>query len=591
MLETISRRGIIRALASMIVCVVSSYSLAQQAALPAFEGMTYEQKLGFMGEYSAEEIFGIGTPEYARAARAESERHPCTILEDPGRGATASNTWPDGIVPYAFNANVNTTNQNRARAAMDEIEAIAPVRFIERTDQSSYIVFNDSTVNSSFIGIQGGPQTVNMVSWSVRFIIVHELMHALGIYHEQQRPDRDEYVSINFGNIQSGASGNFTVRSNAGTVGSYDFGSVMHYGQCFFSVCSSCNASCRTITVLPPNEDQQSQIGQRSQLSESDIATINALYGGGTTSLPVQDDFESELDTSVWFAANGADVSTSGINEPSGTQSANIGGTQSLRTLSIDARFNSDFMLSYAWQRTGNGDSPEPGEDLVVEYFDGLGEWIELDRHLGSGVDMTVFESNQIPLPPDAQQQDLRVRFRNLSNNTGFDDYFVDDVSLTSQPALPTSFDLVVPADGASGVALSPTFDWGTADAVTGYRLVIDDEPSFEDPVRLDIEVTTSFFSNPGFNLVDEGTTFYWKVEALNANGSTPSTPDVASFTTVGTPCQADCDGSGTVDFNDLVSMLFRFGQSADVDCDVTNSGEVEFNDLVAALFRFGPCD
>ena len=400
MFQAICRRGFVRALASSIVCIASGFSFAQQEALPEFEGLTYEQKLPFVGQYSAEEVFGLGTPEYARAARVERSTHPCRILEDPGRGNTASNTWPDGIVPYAFNTNVSTTNQNRAIAAMDEIEGIAPVRFIERTDETSYIVFNDSNVNSSFVGIQGGAQPVNMVSWSFRFIIVHELMHALGIYHEQQRPDRDEYVSINFGNIQSGASGNFTVRSNAETVGPYDFASVMHYGQCAFSVCGSCNASCRTITVLPPNEDQQSQIGQRDEMSEGDIATINALYGGGSTVLPVEDDFEGGLDTTVWFAANGASVNGDGINEPSGTLSVDIAGTQSLRTLSIDARFNSDFVLSYAWQRTGNGNSPEPGEDLVIEYFDGIGEWIELDRHLGSGADMTVYETNQISLPP-----------------------------------------------------------------------------------------------------------------------------------------------------------------------------------------------
>jgi len=58
----------------------------------------------------------------------------------------------------------------------------------------------------------------------------------------------------------------------------------------------------------------------------------------------------------------------------------------------------------------------------------------------------------------------------------------------------------------------------------------------------------------------------------------------------IGTLCFGDCDGSGTVDFNDLVSMLFVFGQDTDDACDADENGVVDFNDLVTALFVFGPC-
>ncbi|MCB9853692.1 MAG: M12 family metallopeptidase [Phycisphaerales bacterium] len=198
---------------------------------------------------------------------------------DPQNGTyITSFHWPDGIVPYTFDGTVNSTNQQLMRDAMDAWEAIADVQFIPRTTEINYVEVISGSGNWSYVGQVGGRQQLSIYNWSYQFIIMHELAHALGVWHEQSRPDRDTYVQIESGNIQSGMEHNFDKQTGAGTDGSYDFDSIMHYGQCAFSNCS-CSSSCRTITVLAPNQSYQNTIGQRSHLSTGDADTMQAIYG------------------------------------------------------------------------------------------------------------------------------------------------------------------------------------------------------------------------------------------------------------------------------------------------------------------------
>lgn len=51
----------------------------------------------------------------------------------------------------------------------------------------------------------GGPQAISIGKNCDKFgIVVHELGHVIGFWHEHTRPDRDEHVSIIKDNIQPG---------------------------------------------------------------------------------------------------------------------------------------------------------------------------------------------------------------------------------------------------------------------------------------------------------------------------------------------------------------------------------------------------
>ena len=71
--------------------------------------------------------------------------------------------------------------------------------------------------------------------------------------------------------------------------------------------------------------------------------------------------------------------------------------------------------------------------------------------------------------------------------------------------------------------------------------------------------------------------------------GSTVQLDFACSFLIVETPCPADINGDGVVNFADLNALLGSFGDSGDaLPADVNGDGVVNFADLNAVLTAFG---
>jgi len=269
------------------------------------------------GDWQAENTPAAAVPaEYTLTEGDILVRLPAPGTFLPASTFKTTQFWPGGIVYYEFDANVSAANRTTAISAMSEWEAVANVDFRARSGEANYIHIQDSTANNSEVGMAGGQQIINIVSWGTKFRIVHELGHSLGFYHEQSRSDRDSYITINWANITSGKEGNFEIRDDSSHYGPYDFDSVMHYAQCDFTICDSCSAACRTIIVKAPYAaDWQDNIGQRNHLSRMDAMTMSFLYPEGNWRFLDRNYGGIELGTFLFPArtvANGVSFTPSG---------------------------------------------------------------------------------------------------------------------------------------------------------------------------------------------------------------------------------------------------------------------------------------
>lgn len=180
--------------------------------------------------------------------------------------------WPARTVPYTFGSTVTTAHRYIVTQAMNAISSCTGVRFVTaNTSHPNKIKICDSSYNQSYCGMQGGTQEVEIYNYN-KGIIMHELLHALGFYHEQSRSDRDSYVNILWDNIQSGKEHNFYKYNASLNTGALDYGSIMMYGPTDFSVDPS------TLPTIV-RKDGLSYSKQRDSLSISDINGIRRIYG------------------------------------------------------------------------------------------------------------------------------------------------------------------------------------------------------------------------------------------------------------------------------------------------------------------------
>ncbi len=285
----------------------SFFALAACAAIVStfgLAGCAAPSDAGVPGDVSATDVVSAGddapeafaygrSPESALASRGlESEADVLTprgmervhyqdidgdavadgdIVLGPTKTLAAGNVnlarrWPGGIVPYRIDPTL--PNPSRVETAMEQWRTRVGLTFVVRSDETAFVTFRPGSGCSSHIGRIGGEQFVNLAPGCRSGTVIHEIGHAIGLWHEQSRSDRDLFVTVILANVQPGLQSNFN-KMTVTSLGAYDYGSIMHYGSYDFSTNGQ-----PTLTKI----DGTTIVANRTALSTGDIEAVQLIY-------------------------------------------------------------------------------------------------------------------------------------------------------------------------------------------------------------------------------------------------------------------------------------------------------------------------
>lgn len=186
--------------------------------------------------------------------------------------------WPPGTsgvreVPYTYEAG---SNVSQAIASFNAT-FVGVIQWVPRTTQSDYVAFNLTNLANnqsgscySALGRVGGRQEIGGNADCLVWQLLHEMGHAIGLYHTHQAKSAQQFVQVSRAMIDPVRRYLYDPIFDSAQFDGHDYMSVMHYEYHDSSVTPDID----TMSSIPAGID----LGNHTGYSAADIDAIRRLY-------------------------------------------------------------------------------------------------------------------------------------------------------------------------------------------------------------------------------------------------------------------------------------------------------------------------
>ena len=210
----------------------------------------------------------LGTPEELSPVNAEASGNTLESRNKISVVSSKEKLWAGGIVPYVIDPELENPH---VPDAIRHWEQNTPIRFVERTDQPNWVRFTPGSGCLSHVGMVGGEQRIVLNEFCGPGTVVHEIGHAVGLWHEHQRNDRDPHVWVSSCPLDPNSPNYRKNGPRAFASGPYDYGSIMQY------------RSIGTLETIPPGIELRRGGPQLGGTSDTGLSAGISTASAGST--------------------------------------------------------------------------------------------------------------------------------------------------------------------------------------------------------------------------------------------------------------------------------------------------------------------